>query len=274
MCERSNRPTRSRTARCSSMIEVYWTGIRQPENSIIRAWSAVVAVRERRLVNGVALDRGVGHEAASAAPALARGIPTVGRSVAEQVRGTRDERALGLEGQDRRGLPEVDPAHLVELVVMPVEVAAHGFHHEVVDGLVDPRAGLDEPVFDVVERPSDADLQAGLLADLAQGRLLGGLTALGRALGQGPGPAVAFAPATADRRVGVARPRYRTTMPPADVAVAVLRRATAPSRRGDADPDRIEQHEPNASRPAGRSRPFRMRGRAGRGPRQPARRRA
>ena len=37
MCDRSNRPTRSRTARCSLTIEVYWTGISQPAKSIIRA---------------------------------------------------------------------------------------------------------------------------------------------------------------------------------------------------------------------------------------------
>ncbi len=42
---------------------------------------------------------------------------------------------------------------------------------------------------------------------------------------------------------------YRTTMPPAEVAVLVLRRATAPRRRWDGDPTRTDRTEPNASSP-------------------------
>ena len=271
MCERSNRPTRSRTARCSSMIEVYWTGIRQPENSIIRACSAVW-----RFASGVSRTAWP-LTAASVTRRLPprwrwRGIPTIGRS-AEQVRRTGDERALGLEGQDRGGLPEIDPAHLVELVVMPVEVAAHGFHHEVVDRLVDPRTGLDEPVFDVLERPGDPDIQAGLLADLAQGRLLGGLAALGRALGKGPGPTVAFAAATADHELGSPglipdddAAGRRGGRGPQACHGAVAARGRRPG------PDRAARAQCIST--SGRSRPFWMRGRAGRGPRQPARRRA
>ena len=45
---------------------------------------------------------------------------------------------------------------------------------------------------------------------------------------------------------------YRTTMPPAEVAVAVLRRATAPGRRWDDDPHPIVRSGPSASpQPAG-----------------------
>ena len=40
MCDRSNSPTAPRTDRCSSRIDPYWTGIRQPAKSIIRAPSA------------------------------------------------------------------------------------------------------------------------------------------------------------------------------------------------------------------------------------------
>ena len=46
-------------------------------------------------------------------------------------------------------------------MVMAVEVAADRFHHEVVDRLVDPGAGLDEPVLDVLKRSGDANLQPG-----------------------------------------------------------------------------------------------------------------
>ena len=60
MCDRSNRPARSRTARCSSRMPVYWTGISQPPNSISRApsarwmsmsavsWSCSLGARRRR----------------------------------------------------------------------------------------------------------------------------------------------------------------------------------------------------------------------------------
>ena len=46
------------------------------------------------------------------------------------------------------------------------------------DGLVDARPRLDEEVLDRVERPGDADLEPGLLGDLAEGGLLGRLAAL------------------------------------------------------------------------------------------------
>ena len=61
-------------------------------------------------------------------------------------------------------LGEADPADLLELVVVAGEVAADRLHQEVVDGLVDPRPALDEPVLDRVERAGDPDLEAGLLA--------------------------------------------------------------------------------------------------------------
>ena len=73
---------------------------------------------------------------------------------------------LGLEGQRRGGVGEPDPANLLELVVVSGEVATGGFHHEIVDGLVDARPRLDEEVFDRIEGARDADLQTGLLGDL------------------------------------------------------------------------------------------------------------
>ena len=68
--------------------------------------------------------------------------------------------ALGLEGQDPAGLGQVEPAHLVELVVVTGEVAAGRLHQEVEDRLVDARAALDERVADRVERLDDPDLEA------------------------------------------------------------------------------------------------------------------
>ena len=110
----------------------------------------------------------------------------------------RDEGALGLEGQHRRRGVEPDPADLVELVVVTGQVAADRVHQEVVDGLVDARAGLDEGVLDRIERSADPDLEPGLLLDLAQGGLLATLTGDRRPLGQRPGPAVALAATAPD----------------------------------------------------------------------------
>ena len=81
----------------------------------------------------------------------------------------------------------VDPADLLELVVVAGQVAADGLHEEVVDRLVDPRPVLHERVLDLVERPDDVHREAGLLGHLAESRLLGGLADVRRPLGQGPG---------------------------------------------------------------------------------------
>ena len=81
----------------------------------------------------------------------------------------------------------------------------------------------------------DADLEPGLLADLAQRRLLGRLARDGRALGERPGDAVAVAPALADDQLGRAV-WNRMTMPPAEVAVACLRRATRGATEERRDP--------------------------------------
>ena len=64
-------------------------------------------------------------------------------------------------------------------MVVTGQVAAGGLHQEIVDGLVDPGAVLDEVVLDGRQRRHDADLEPGLLAHLADRRLLDGLTASG-----------------------------------------------------------------------------------------------
>ncbi len=64
------------------------------------------------------------------------------------------------------------------------------------DRLVEPRPRLDEPVLDGVERACDADLEAGLLGDLAQGCLLARLACGRSALGECPRPGVAIAAST------------------------------------------------------------------------------
>ena len=150
------------------MIEPYWTGISQPPNSISRAPSARCAsVSGVRWIGG---SSRVGHDGrlgGGARPSAADRRP--GASL-EHGRGVRDEGPLGLEGQHRGGRVERDPADLVELVVVPGEVAAGRLHQEVVDGLVDARPRLDEPVLDRVERAGDPDLEAGLLARPRGGR--------------------------------------------------------------------------------------------------------
>src|SRR6185369_5870353 len=178
------------------------------------------------------------------------------------------------EGQEVLGLVEPDPADALELVVVAAQVATGRVHQVVVDGLVDPGPALDEPVLDRVERPADADLEAGLLADLAEGRLLAGLAGVGRSLGQRPGHDVAIAPAGADDELGRAlvvanddsacgsggrgpQPRHG--------AVAALERRSSPAR-----PERAQ-----CIVVAGRGRPsVGWAGRAARKARQPPRRRA
>ena len=80
---------------------------------------------------------------------------------------------------------------------MTGQISTGGFHQEVVHGLVDAGAALDEPVLDRLQRCGDPDLEARLLGHLAQGRLLGGLAGVRRALRQRPGQSVGLAPAAA-----------------------------------------------------------------------------
>ena len=173
------------------------------------------------------------------------------------------------------GILDGDPADLVELVVVERQVATHGLHQVVVDGLVDARALLDEEVLDGPDGRQDADLEPGLLLDLAQGGLLHGLVAVGRSLGQRPGDAVALPAPAAEHQLGARsalaqdhpagrrRPRARHPLaswlrqPRHGVAAARLGRWThgrggAPAERGD--PGRQGRHSPHAGRGPGGAR--------------------
>ena len=200
MCDRSNSPTRWRTVRCSSMIELYWTGISQPPNSISRAPSSRwVSVRGVTWTGGSSVSVTARPRRRRSRRAGRRPTRRLAPSGSGELGGRpRDEGALGLEGQHRGRGVEPDPADLVELVVVTGQVAADRVHQEVVDGLVDARAGLDEGVLDRIERSADPDLEPGLLLDLAQGGLLATLTGDRRPLGQRPGPAVALAATAPD----------------------------------------------------------------------------
>ena len=130
-------PTRSRTR--AMLLEDRAVLHRHPPAGEVDHARAqrLVAAGEWCLVDDGAGPLRVGHEARSV------------RGVAETVGRLSDERRARSRRSARSGASvEVDPADLVELVVVACEVAADGFHHEVVDGLVDPRAGLDERVLD------------------------------------------------------------------------------------------------------------------------------
>ena len=131
----------------------------------------------------------LGHEASPATPSAAPATSSAARRTS-----ARSVSKVRIVGASSKGIQRTS----LELVVVVGQVAAGRLHQEVVDGLVDARPGLDEEVLDRVERAGDPDLQAGLLGHLAEGGLLGRLAALGRALREGPGPAVALATATAD----------------------------------------------------------------------------
>ena len=118
MCDRSNSPAAERTARCSSRMPPYWTGISQPANSTIFApsasWRSSSGSASRRSARGSVMP-------ALPSPSRRERERAVGRGGAPRAR---DERALGLERQEGRRLVEADPADLVELVVVAAEVAA------------------------------------------------------------------------------------------------------------------------------------------------------
>ena len=147
MCDRSNRPAAVRTARCSSRMPPYWIGISQPANSTIFApsasWRSSSGVGER--VAGVGR---LGHRGDPLAWLRRAGNGAVRR------------------GGGRRGATSARSVSKVSSVAAssnpiqrtssnswswPPEVAAGGHHQEVVDGLVDARPALDEPVLDGVE---------------------------------------------------------------------------------------------------------------------------
>ena len=79
-----------------------------------------------------------------------------------------------------------DVDRLVVGVALDRERAADGLEQVVVHELVHPPAVGREPVVDGAERRQHAALDAGLLRDLAHGRLSQGLAVLGVALGQAP----------------------------------------------------------------------------------------
>ena len=112
MCDRSNRPARSRTARCSSRIEPYWTGISQPLNSISRAPSARCAIGERGQVDR-RVDR-VGHEAPRRRPVDAGCRAGAGHELGGSATRARSVSKVS----SAAGVGERDPADLVELVVV------------------------------------------------------------------------------------------------------------------------------------------------------------
>ena len=121
-------------------------------------------------------------------------------------RGGIDQRPLRFERQQAPGILEPDPSNTFELVIMPGEVAADGFHDEVVHGLVDPGAALHEGVVDGRQGGDDPNSQAGLLLHFADGRLLDALARVRRAFRERPGSAVAVTvpAAQADNERGTA----------------------------------------------------------------------
>ena len=151
---------RRRTGRASASRRSRSAGRRAPGGaSISGVWWTVGVGR-------------VGHEAASAElrprPARRRGARAAPR------RGRRASRSVSkvrIVAASSNGIQRTSSNSWS----CSAQVAADRLHQEVVDGLVDARAGLDEPVLDRVQRAGDPDLEPGLLGDLAQGRLLGRL---------------------------------------------------------------------------------------------------
>ena len=111
MCDRSNSPARSRTARCSSRMPAYWTGISQPAKSISRAAERAVSLDQRGLEQLAAVGCVRAVESASCVDSGRR-------------QRLLDDLALGREAHQLARLVDRHPADLVELVVVVVQAAA------------------------------------------------------------------------------------------------------------------------------------------------------
>ncbi len=91
--------------------------------------------------------------------------------------------------EPRAEVLERDPGDVFRLavgVVLDGEVSGHRLEQKMVHGLVDATPVAREPVVDDAEPRADRTRDAGLLRDLADGRLLGGLVALEVTLGEAP----------------------------------------------------------------------------------------
>ena len=140
------------------------------------------------------------------------------------------------------------------------QVAADRLHQEVVDGLVDARPRLHEPVLDGPDGRHDADLEPGLLLHLAERRLLDRLIGVGGALGQRPGRAVALAAAPPEDqlayplRPAAARPRPRRWRARWASAAALAPSASpwrrVPARIAETGAGRIQRVRSGAARTA------------------------
>ena len=191
---------RSRTVRCSSMIEPYWTGISQPLNSIRRAPSASVRVVQRGQVDR-RIGR-VGHER----PLGGRSRPRLDRRRARPAGRRRARRAPARSRRSASWPPNRTGSSGPRRTRGR---ARRGRRRPAPSGSSGRSCGCACPDWTnqySIESsgPVMLDLEAGLLLDLAEGGLLARLAGMGRALGQRPGPAVALTPAAADDEPGLA----------------------------------------------------------------------
>src|ERR671923_1818403 len=200
MCERPKRPTAFRTVRCSSMIEVYWTGISNPANGTRRApaltwasWSGVRSSAACVTCPSVRFRCG-SRRGLGAAGVWVAGIGLgIGRrrhrcllTRGQHLRGPLHHCPLRRVREERERLDHRKPAYLVELGVVVLDAATHGTHEIEVDRLVEAGRATDEEVADGANRLLELHLEPRLLARLAQRRLLQGLARVGCALWERP----------------------------------------------------------------------------------------
>ena len=245
----------------------------QPAKSISRAPSATWRVGQRGLVRP-RRSTAVGHGQAVArrsAGGRRRHRSTAARAPIRVGRGrrapARSRRSASSPASSKR-----DPADLLELVV----VARRGRRRSAPSGSSGPSCGCacrDWTNQYSIESSGagDPDLEPGLLGDLAEGGLLGRLARV---------RACPWAASRSSRRAraGGCRRRARDVRPHGGPRCRPRtwrsRSSGVPRRRGGARSTaraRCDRSGPNASGRAGRGRPPWTDGRAGRGPRQPAR---
>src|SRR4029077_19474372 len=94
------------------------------------------------------------------------------RGLARRGERTVKDLAVRVEREEATRLVRRDPANLVVFVIVRRRVAAGRLHEEEVHELVHALARRCEPVIGRADIAKDADLEAGLLLHLAEGRVL------------------------------------------------------------------------------------------------------
>src|SRR6478752_3891309 len=152
-----------------------------------RAGPAIATVPSRTRTAATALRRPPGARTFTRSP---RSAPCAGpgrsRALRQQFGRPAGQSPLAGVGQPVVELVERNPSDFGDLDVGVGQLSTDRDHQEVVDAFVDTASLDGERVVDAAQPRGDPTVDPGLLGDLADGRLLGGLSRLHVPLGQRP----------------------------------------------------------------------------------------